>query len=127
MCTGVVQQPKVPGQGIHPDPLCPHPNLGAAGHDWLSIANPASNFFRKVILSFWAKECASYAAANPRPDQREVRVEDLPMIKRNELKRKLEQELVDNESLLHDSLGFTIHLRFEKPLPATFPQPQQQL
>lgn len=124
LCTGLVQRPKLPGQLTHPDPVCPHPNLGAVGHDWLSIENPASNFFRKVILKFWADECTNYVAANPRLAGTDVSVEDLPMVKRNESKKRLDQQLRDSSSILHDSLGVAIRVQFEKPLGANQPQPQ---
>lgn len=115
LCTGLVKEPNLIDDDL-PEPVCNNPNAGYDGHDWTSIVNPPTNFFRQVIGDFWKRECAAYALLHPEAGA-VLRVQDLPMIERQVLKNKLDAELKLAEGTLHDSLGFTVRLQFAKPAP----------
>lgn len=115
LCTGLISKPSLVEDDL-PDPVCNNPNTGYDGHDWTSIVNPPTNFFRQVIADFWESECAAYASLHPEAGG-VLRVHDLPMIERQVLKNKLDAVLKLAEGRLHDSLGFTVRLQFAKPPP----------
>ena len=100
------------------DPVCRTPGKGGAGHDWLSVENPISNYFRSAIRSFWKAECAAYALEHPETVAQsgaELKPQDLPVVQLHSLKNKLVAVLRLKAGDLHDFAGFTVSLQFEKP------------
>jgi hypothetical protein len=111
LCTGLVKKPNMVEDD---EPVCNSPNTGYNGHDWTSIVNPLTNFFRQLITDFWKRECAAYASLHPEAGD-VLRVQDLPMIERQVLKNKLDAVLKLAQGDLHDSFGYTVRLQFTKP------------
>lgn len=93
------------GEAAEGDPVCPHPNKGGAGHDWMAVVNPITDYFWKTIHQFWEKQV---------PVGTRLTATQLSI-----LTSKLAGVFLENELRTFQYFGVQVKLAFDKPARVT--------
>lgn len=91
----------------YPDPVCANANIGGAGHHWVFVANPITNFLRRTVEEYWAEHC-------PGVDPKKLNSSEL-----RHHRSELNKLFVDLEPLTFPQFGVFIRVQFEVPPKAT--------
>jgi hypothetical protein len=88
------------------DPVCANPNTGGAGHHWVFVANPITNFLRREVEGYWSEHCKG--------DPKRLNSSEL-----RHHRSELNKLFVELEPLTFPQFGVFIRVQFEVPPKAT--------
>ena len=88
----------------YPDPVCPRPQRGGAGHRWTAVSSPITDYLRLTVKQFWRQPSMGDLSRMPSP-----------VLLRN---KALLEELFHTERMQREtfrSFGTVIRLQYQLP------------